>query len=172
MKSPFILAIDQGTSSTKTLIFNQQGEVVARGSEPLKTYYSAGGHVEQNPEEIYQNVLQSVQQCLAQFRAAGAELHHIQAIAISNQRETFVVWDEKGTPLYQAVVWQCKRSINICERLTQEGLSETVNQKTGLIIDPYFSGTKLIWLYEQVPAVREAIDAGKAYFGTIDTWLL
>ncbi|GEO04393.1 glycerol kinase [Adhaeribacter aerolatus] len=172
MKSSYILAIDQGTSSTKTLIFDVEGKVVARGSEPLKTYYSEGGHVEQQPKEIYRNVLQSVGQCLTQFTAQGEELSNIQAIGISNQRETFVVWDEAGTPLYNAVVWQCKRSINICERLTQQGLTETVRQKTGLIIDPYFSGTKLIWLYENIAAVREAIDAGKAFFGTIDTWLL
>ncbi|MGV3588104.1 MAG: FGGY family carbohydrate kinase [Adhaeribacter sp.] len=172
MKNAFILAIDQGTSSTKTLIFDAEGKVGARGSEPLKSYYSEGGHVEQQPKEIYRNVLQSVGQCLAQFTAQGEELSNIQAIGISNQRETFVVWDETGSPLYNAVVWQCKRSINICERLNQQGLNETVRQKTGLIIDPYFSGTKLIWLYEQVPAVRQAIDAGKAYFGTIDTWLL
>jgi glycerol kinase len=172
MKSPYILAIDQGTSSTKTLLFDAEGQVIARGSEPLKSHYSEGGHVEQQPNEIYQNVLQSVARCLDQFRAQGGELSNIQAIGISNQRETFVVWDEAGRPLYNAVVWQCKRSINICERLSQEGLTETVSKKTGLIIDPYFSGTKLIWLYEQVPAVRAAIDAGKAYFGTIDTWLL
>ncbi|KAA5540886.1 FGGY family carbohydrate kinase [Adhaeribacter rhizoryzae] len=172
MKSSYILAIDQGTSSTKSLVFDAEGKVVARGSEPLRTLYSEGGHVEQQPEEIYQNVLQSVTQCLAEFTSKGEDLKNIQAIGISNQRETFVVWDETGTPLYNAVVWQCKRSISICERLSQEGLNETVRQKTGLIIDPYFSGTKLIWLYENIVPVREAIDAGKAYFGTIDTWLL
>src|SRR5687768_6033448 len=107
MKSPYILAIDQGTSSTKTLIFDAEGKVVARGSEPLKTYYSEGGHVEQQPKEIYRNVLQSVGQCLTQFTAQGEELSNIQAIGISNQRETFVVWDEAGSPLYNAVVWQC-----------------------------------------------------------------
>ena len=172
MKSAYILAIDQGTSSTKTLVFDQEGKVVARGSEPLKTYYTEGGHVEQQPDDIYRNVCLSVQQCLAAFRAAGLELSAIQAIGISNQRETFVVWDQAGRPLYNAVVWQCKRSIDICAQLTRQGLTDTVRAKTGLLIDPYFSGSKLIWLYQQVPAVREAIDAGQAYFGTIDTWLL
>jgi glycerol kinase len=172
MKSSFILAIDQGTSSTKTLLFDEAGKVVARGSEPLKTYYSEGGHVEQQPEEIYRNVRLSVQQCLAAFSATGKALSDIQVIGIANQRETFVVWDQAGTPLYNAVVWQCKRSIEICAQLTRQGLTETIRTKTGLLIDPYFSGSKLIWLYQQVAAVREAIDAGQAYFGTIDTWLL
>ena len=113
-----------------------------------------------------------MQQCLAAFQGAGLELSAIQAIGISNQRETFVVWDQAGRPLYNAVVWQCKRSIDICAQLSRQGLTDTVRAKTGLLIDPYFSGSKLIWLYQQVPAVREAIDAGQAYFGTIDTWLL
>ena len=172
MKSSYILAIDQGTSSTKTLIFDEAGKVVARGSEPLKTYYSEGGLVEQNPEEIYQNVLLSVQKCLNEFSTQGVALELIKAIGVSNQRETFVVWNGAGVPLYNAVVWQCKRSVNICERLLQAGLGETIKKKTGLLVDPYFSGTKLIWLYEKVAAVRTAVDAGQAYFGTIDTWLL
>jgi glycerol kinase len=121
MKSAYILAIDQGTSSTKTLVFDQEGKVVARGSEPLKTYYTEGGHVEQQPEDIYRNVCLSVQQCLAAFQGAGLELSAIQAIGISNQRETFVVWDQAGRPLYNAVVWQCKRSIDICAQLTRQG---------------------------------------------------
>ena len=172
MGQPYILAIDQGTSSTKTLIFDGAGQVVARSSEPLKTHYADNGYVEQEPEGIYRNVLTSVGKCLGEFAASGGSLHDITVGGISNQRETFVVWNAAGEPLYNAVVWQCKRSIGVCERLKSEGLGPLIRQKTGLFIDPYFSGTKLIWLNEQDDAVREAIQNGDAFFGTIDTWLL
>jgi glycerol kinase len=172
MTSSYILAIDQGTSSTKTLLFDENGQVISRASEPLKTNYFGDGYVEQDPEEIVQNVLTSVGKCIDSFVAQGGNLRAITACGISNQRETFVVWDEAGVPLYKAIVWQCKRSIAVCERLKAEGLEESIRTKTGLFIDPYFSGSKLIWLYEQNEKVRQAIDSGKAYFGTIDTWLL
>ncbi|MGI4865352.1 MAG: FGGY family carbohydrate kinase [Janthinobacterium lividum] len=172
MAASYILAIDQGTSSTKTLLFDEAGQVAARASVPLHTRYYGDGYVEQDPAEIYQNVLASVGQCLAAFTAAGGQLADIKAAGISNQRETFVVWNAAGKPLYNAVVWQCKRSIGVCERLKAAGLEAEVRSKTGLFIDPYFSGTKLIWLNENVAEVREAIHAGQAYFGTIDTWLL
>jgi glycerol kinase len=168
----YILSIDQGTSSTKTIIFDEEGKPVAKGAEPLKSYFLEGGFVEQDPEEIYQNVLASVKKCIDEFKANGGEVADIKACGISNQRETFVVWDEAGKPLYNAVVWQCKRSVKICERLKSEGQEAVIKSKTGLIVDPYFSGTKLIWLYENIDQVRDAINEGKAYFGTIDTWLL
>ncbi|GAB4021606.1 glycerol kinase GlpK [Spirosoma migulaei] len=172
MTSSYILAIDQGTSSTKTLLFDEAGNVVARASEPLKTNYFGDGYVEQEPDEIFRNVLTSVGKCMGAFAAEGGNLKAIKACGISNQRETFVVWDESGEPLHNAIVWQCKRSIGVCERLKAGGLEETIQEKTGLFIDPYFSGSKLIWLYENVEKVRQTIDAGKAYFGTVDTWLL
>jgi len=169
----YILAVDQGTSSTKTIVFDTAGNVIAKATEPLKTIYAEGGFVEQDPEGIYQNVLASVKQCLASLAKTNVSANDIKTIGISNQRETFVIWDQNGKPLYNAVVWQCKRSITICERLKQvPGLEDEIKQKTGLIIDPYFSGTKLIWLYENVATVKQAVDAGDAYFGTIDTWLL
>lgn len=168
----YILAIDQGTSSTKTIIFDEEGKAVAKGSEALKTYFLEGGLVEQDPEEIYNNVLDSVQKCVDTFRSSGGDVSLIKACGISNQRETFVIWDKEGKPLYNAVVWQCKRSSQICEQLKNEGIEDLVKSKTGLILDPYFSGTKLVWLYKNVDKVRNAIDKGDAYFGTIDTWLL
>jgi glycerol kinase len=168
----YILSIDQGTSSTKTIVFDAQGKAVARASEPLKTHYLKDGYVEQEPEDIWQNVLASVKKCIDDFKANGGDPAHITACGISNQRETFVVWDKDGVPLYNAVVWQCKRSVAICEQLAANGMQETIKTKTGLIIDPYFSGTKLIWLNRHVPAVRDAINKGNAYFGTVDTWLL
>jgi glycerol kinase len=168
----YILAIDQGTSSTKTIIFNDEGKDVAKGVEPLKSYFLEGGFVEQDPEEIYQNVLISVRKCVDEFKATGGDAADIKACGISNQRETFVVWDEHGEPLHNAVVWQCKRSVKICERLKSKGHEAFIKDKTGLIVDPYFSGTKLIWLYENVDKVRHAVNEGRAYFGTVDTWLL
>ncbi|CAN5434140.1 glycerol kinase GlpK [soil metagenome] len=168
----YILAIDQGTSSTKSLIFNDKGEAIAKGSEPLNTNYLNDGFVEQDPEDIYQNVLASVKKCLQDFNDKGFDVEDITAIGISNQRETFVIWDKEGKPLHNAVVWQCKRSVQICEALKEKGLSETIQQKTGLVIDPYFSSTKLIWLYQNNNTIKEAIQTGNAFFGTIDTWLL
>ncbi|MEI6946741.1 glycerol kinase GlpK [Paraflavisolibacter sp. H34] len=167
-----ILSIDQGTSSTKTVLFDAEGKVAARASEPLKTHYGADGHVEQDPEEIYRNVLASVGACLDDFRSRGGDVAAIKACGISNQRETFVVWDGAGEPLYHAVVWQCKRSVGICEELKSEGMEPLIRKRTGLIADPYFSGSKMIWLYRNVEKVRAAVDAGNAYFGTVDTWLL
>ncbi len=168
----FILAIDQGTSSTKSLIFDEKGQAVAKGSENLQTHYFDNEFVEQEPEMIYQNVLTSVKKCLDQFAEKGFDQNDIAAVGISNQRETFVVWDKNGNPLHNAVVWQCKRSVQICEELKQKGLSQAVNEKTGLVIDPYFSATKLIWLFQNNLVVKEAIQKSEAYFGTVDTWLL
>jgi glycerol kinase len=168
----YILAIDQGTSGTKTIVFDQDGKAIAKASEPLKSYFLEGGLVEQKPEDIYNNVLASVEKCLEAFRSVGGNRSDLKACGISNQRETFVVWNENGKPLYNAVVWQCKRSIAICERFQQAGLEDLIRKNTGLIIDPYFSGTKLVWLYENIDKVRDAVDEGKAYFGTIDSWLL
>lgn len=168
----YILAIDQGTSSTKSIIFDEKGQAICKASAPLKSYFFEGDHVEQDPEEIYENVLKSVKKCLAIFHTLGGDTNQIKACGISNQRETFVIWDKTGQPLHNAIVWQCKRSIDVCNRLEEAGFGEKINQKTGLVIDPYFSGTKVIWLYENNETIRNAIDQGEAYFGNIDTWLL
>ena len=173
MNETFILAVDQGTSATKTVVFDTQGQIVAQATEPLKSYFPQPGFVEQDPLEIYQNVLASVKGCLNQYQeAVSHDLTKIKTCGISNQRETFVLWDHSGQPLSNAVVWQCKRSVEICNRLKKSDLEKKVNSRTGLIIDPYFSGTKIIWLYENDQRIRNAIDTGKAYFGTIDAWLL
>ncbi len=169
----YILAIDQGTSGTKTVLFTARGEIVAKATAGLNSSFPQPGFVEQDPEDIYQSVLASVKACVQQFLADSS--HHLASITacgISNQRETLLLWDDSGTPLCNAVVWQCKRSIGICDRLKAAGLEPEITTRTGLIIDPYFSGTKLIWLYEHEPRIKTAIDAGKAYFGTVDTWLL
>ena len=162
MSDSYILAIDQGTSSTKTIIFDAFGNALFKASEPLKTHYMEDNWVEQQPEAIYQNVLASVKKCIVEFVAKGGDTKRIKACGISNQRETFILWDKTGQPLYNAIVWQCKRSIQICDRLKTEGFGPKVNQKTGLFMDPYFSGTKVIWLYENNPMVKAAIDKGEA----------
>lgn len=169
MPDQYLLAIDQGTSSTKTVIFDPDGQIMAKASTPLVSYYPKPGFVEQNPEEIFQSMLQSVKLCLDQFPGNS---DHIIGCGISNQRETVLLWNEKGEPLCNAVVWQCKRSVDICNRLQKAGTESVVRNRTGLILDPYFSGTKLIWLHENDDHCREAINTGKAYFGTVDTWLL
>lgn len=172
MDQKYILAIDQGTSSTKSTIFDEKGNAIARGQVDLATQFLDGGMVEQDPLGIFENVLASVSLCLEAFRRTGKDTGSILSIGISNQRETFVVWDANGDPLHNAVVWQCKRSIDICNQLINGGFKKTVKERTGLIIDPYFSASKLIWLYQNKDKVRAAIDTGNAYFGTIDTWLL
>jgi len=173
MKNQYILAIDQGTSGTKAVIFDSHGQIVAKAAEPLKSYFPLPGFVEQNPHEIYQNVLNSLKKCLKEFIGTGSgNLSDITCCGISNQRETLVLWDDSGEPICNAVVWQCKRPVEICNRLKNSELENEVINRTGLIVDPYFSGTKLIWLCENNSQVKDAIDTGKAYFGTVDSWLL
>ena len=172
MNKQYILAIDQGTSGTKTLILDEGGKVCARAREPLKTNFLPNGFVEQDPDEIFKNVLSSVQKCIKGFVNDGNDVKNIVGCGISNQRETFVMWDKEGKPLHNAVVWQCKRSINICKTLKRQNLQQKIKEKTGLLIDPYFSATKIIWLYENTAQIKSAVDNGTAYFGTIDTWLL
>jgi glycerol kinase len=145
---------------------------VAFGVEPLDTSYFNNGFVEQEPEEIYKSVIASVKKCFSDFTKNGFNVNDVVSIGISNQRETFLLWDKNGKPLCNAIVWQCKRSSQICETLKQQKLEAIIKQKTGLFIDPYFSATKLIWLFQNDEKVKEAIQNGNAFFGTVDTWLL
>jgi glycerol kinase len=168
----YVLAIDQGTSSTKTIIFDETGNAVAKGHATLQTAYFDNGFVEQNPEEIYQNVLDSVEDCLINFIDKSLNINDIASCGISNQRETFILWDKSGQALTHAVVWACKRSVNICQDLILKGQNELIKQKTGLIIDPYFSATKLLWLLENNDTLQEKLQNGEVYFGTVDCWIL
>ncbi len=173
MDSRYILAIDQGTSGTKAVVFDDQVRVVAKATEPLKSYFPEVGFVEQDPLEIYDNVVAAVKACLDRFQQLTSEaLEAIAVCGISNQRETFDLWEKSGAPLCNAVVWQCKRSVAICDRLKASGIEGEIRRRTGLIIDPYFSGTKLLWLLENNCRAAEAIRGGRAMFGTVDTWLL
>jgi glycerol kinase len=168
----FILAIDQGTSSTKTVIFDENSKPVFKGHVDLHTDYFDNGFVEQNPDDIYQNVLDSVSKCLQNFTAAGHEISEIASCGISNQRETFILWDKEGNYLAPAIVWACKRSVTICQRLIAEGKNDVIKEKTGLIIDPYFSATKLLWLLENDANLKNKLEQAEVYFGTVDTWIL
>ena len=173
MSERYLLSIDQGTSATKAVIFTSKGEFVTKASAVLKSSFPQVGFVEQNPLDIYQSVLEAVKSCLHYFtKDFSGKPEQIAACGISNQRETFVLWDRAGTPLANAIVWQCKRSVGVCDRLRASGIEPEIQARTGLIIDPYFSGTKLIWLYENDSSIREAINSGNAYFGTVDAWLL
>jgi glycerol kinase len=168
----FVLAIDQGTSSTKSIVFDKAGNPIAKGNADLHTNYFDNGFVEQDPEGIYQNVLDSAKLCLTDFVEKGFSISDIVSCGISNQRETFVLWDESGKALAPAVVWACKRSIDICQRLKAQNQAPFIKERTGLIIDPYFSATKLLWLIENDPTLKEKLDNGEVYFGTVDCWLL
>ncbi|NGM64510.1 FGGY family carbohydrate kinase [Sphingobacterium sp. SGR-19] len=168
---PYILAIDQGTSSTKALAFDESGNVVAKGMAKLGIRYEQH-FVEQSPEEIYSSVLQAVEACSNDMERQGIRPNQIAGVGLTNQRETFVLWDAAGALLYNAISWQCKRSSAICDRLKEAGKEDLVKEKTGLPIDPYFSATKLIWLVENVPSIAAELARGNVFFGTIDTWIL
>ena len=167
MDNKYILALDQGTSSTKSVIFDLTGKIITKATVSIKSLYPHAGFVEQHPIEIYDSVIESIRQCLLNL-SKPEEVRKIITAGISNQRETLVLWDERGEPLYNAIVWQCKRSVDICQRLQDKGLNEEVNKKTGLIIDPYFSATKLIWLVENKKRIRGMLKARGHRFILID----
>ena len=169
----YILAVDQGTSGTKCIVFSPEGEAVASASVPLETVYGRDGTVEQDPEGIYRGTVSAVGAAVVIFEAElGVPRERIACAGIANQRETFVLWDRSGVPLYDAVVWQCKRSVGICTELEEGGAEGPIRERSGLIADPYFSGTKAAWLLRNNPGVEAAYERGDAFFGTVDTWLL
>ncbi|MDP0491104.1 MAG: glycerol kinase GlpK [Verrucomicrobiota bacterium JB023] len=166
----FILALDQGTTSSRALVVNHAGEVVAVSQLEFRQIYPKPGWVEHDPMEIWSSQSATEAQVLGK-----ADLRHkdIAAIGITNQRETTVVWDKRtGKPVYNAIVWQDRRTANYCAKLKQEGLEQKFREKTGLLIDPYFAGTKLRWILENVEGAREQAEAGNLLFGTIDSWLV
>lgn len=173
MDETYLLAVDQGTSATKAVVVDRRGHIRVRAVAPVTSSFPQPGWVEQDPDAIYQSVLTAVRACRVQFQEqVCTDLRRIRSCGISNQRETFLLWDRTGQALCPALVWQCKRSLAICDRLKGSDLENEIIQRTGLRVDPYFSGTKLLWLYENQSSVQEAIDSGQAHFGTVDTWLL
>ncbi|WP_340085202.1 glycerol kinase GlpK [Siminovitchia sp. FSL H7-0308] len=166
----YILAIDQGTTSTRAILFNHNGETVNISQREFTQYFPSPGWVEHDAIEIWGSVLAVIAACLTEV---GVKPSQVAGIGISNQRETAVVWDkDTGQPIYHAIVWQSRQTEGICNALKEQNLEETFRKKTGLLIDPYFSGTKVKWILDNVEGAREKAKAGKLLFGTIDTWLI
>ena len=163
-----ILAIDQGTTSTRAIIFDQTGSPVSTAARKLRQIYPRPGLVEHDPEEIWSATVAVCREALARV---GDQT--VLALGITNQRETTVIWDRAtGNPVHNAIVWQDRRTADRCARLRDEGREELIAARTGLLIDPYFSGTKIAWLLDNVPDVRARAQAGELAFGTIDSFLL
>lgn len=166
----YILAIDQGTTSTRAIVFDAKLNIKAVGQKEFKQFYPASGWVEHDPEEIWASVLTTAK---AAIRKAKIKPAQIKSIGITNQRETTVIWDRiTGKPIYNAIVWQDRRTSEKCERLKADGLEPAFTQRTGLLLDPYFSGTKIAWILDRVKGARAKAEAGTLCFGTIDSFLI
>ncbi|WP_133248499.1 glycerol kinase GlpK [Pedobacter yonginense] len=168
--SKYILSLDQGTTSSRAIIFNHNGEIVAIAQKEFTQIYPQAGWVEHNPAEIWSTQLSVAAEVIVK---AGLTAKDINSIGITNQRETTVIWDrETGQPIYNAIVWQDRRTSTYCDEIKKQGLAKKIQEKTGLIIDSYFSATKAKWILENVEGAREKADAGKLAFGTVDSWLI
>jgi glycerol kinase len=170
MKKKYIIAFDQGTTSTRAIVFDLEGEIVAISQKELTQHYPQSGWVEHDPIQIYKDQLESFNRVIEE---ASISVDEIASIGITNQRETTVVWDkETAEPIYNAIVWLDNRTSKICKDLKKKDLSKYIQKNTGLVIDSYFSGTKLKWILDNVEGAREKANQGKLLFGTIDTWLI
>ncbi len=166
----YILSLDQGTSSSRAILFNRAGKIVASAQKEFPQYYPQPGWVEQNPFDIWNSQIEVAQQVIKKAGAAASDIH---AIGITNQRETTIIWDKiTGLPVYPAIVWQDKRTAGFCEELKNEGWSSYVSENTGLVIDSYFSATKIHWILNRVKNAKERALKGDLLFGTVDTWLI
>lgn len=170
MAEPLILALDEGTTSTRAILFDARGQALAEAGRPIRQSYPRDGWVEHDPEEIFQASVAVMREVVEK---AGRAMSEVAAIGVTNQRETVVVWDRAtGRPIHPAIVWQDRRTAEACERLRAEGHEARVTEVTGLLLDPYFSGTKLAWLLDHVDGARGRAAAGELLAGTIDTWLI
>lgn len=170
MAKKYLMALDQGTTSSRCIIFNKKGEIAASAQKEFTQIFPESGWVEQDPNEIWSSELGVMVEAMAR---TGIESEDIAAIGITNQRETTICWDKiTGEPVYNAIVWQCRRTAPLVEKLKSEGYEDMVKEKTGLILDPYFSATKIAWILENVEGAREKADNGDLLFGTVDTWLI
>ncbi|EMA6344520.1 glycerol kinase GlpK [Bacillus cytotoxicus] len=166
----YILSLDQGTTSSRAILFNKKGEIVHSAQKEFTQYFPKPGWVEHNAQEIWGSILAVIATCLSE---ADVKPEQIAGIGITNQRETAVVWEKAtGKPVYNAIVWQSRQTAEICEELKEKGYSDMVREKTGLLIDAYFSGTKVKWILDNVEGAREQAERGELLFGTIDTWLV
>ncbi len=170
MAEKYVMALDQGTTSSRAIIFNKKGEIVAKAQNEFTQYYPKNGWVEHDPMEILFSQISAILTCLRQEKVNPKD---IAGIGITNQRETTIVWDRHtGKPVYNAIVWQCRRTAPTCEELKAQGLSDYVKETTGLLIDAYFSATKIKWILDNVEGAREKAENGDLLFGTVDTWLI
>lgn len=166
----YILALDQGTTSTRAILFNKEGEMVYKAQQEIKQFFPKTGWVEQDANRIWSSVVATVATCLIE---SGIKPSQISGIGITNQRETAIVWNKQtGIPIYHAIVWQSRQTQEICDQLVAKGYSEEIREKTGLLINPYFSGTKIKWILDHVTGARAEAEAGNLMFGTVDTWLI
>ena len=166
----YIMALDAGTTSNRCILFNRQGDICAMAQKEFTQYFPQPGWVEHSAQEIWSTMLGTAVEAMGQVNARAED---IAAIGITNQRETTVVWDKHtGEPVCRAIVWQCRRTAEYCDSLQARGLTETIRAKTGLVVDAYFSATKLRWILQNVPGVRERAEAGDLLFGTVETWLI
>ena len=166
----YLLALDQGTSSSRSIVFNAKGHVVAHAQQELAQIYPQPGWVEHDPQEIWRSQLATARQALTK---AGIQAREVRAIGITNQRETTVVWNRAtGLPIHHAIVWQDRRAEPTCVALRERGLADMIQSKTGLLLDAYFSGTKLKWILDHVPLARQQAVNGELAFGTVDSWLI
>jgi glycerol kinase len=170
MTAEFILALDQGTSSSRAVIFDRYQQPLGMEQVEFNQYYPSPGWVEHNPEEIWDTQLSAAKHLLKKLKLKP---ERIAAIGIANQRETTIVWDrETGRPIHNAIVWQDRRTADTCEWLREQGLEDYIKTTTGLVIDSYFSATKLYWILKNIPGASKLAQQGRLAFGTVDSWLL
>ena len=166
----YVIALDQGTTSSRCILFNHEGEICSVAQREFTQHYPQPGWVEHDPLEIWSTQLGVLVEAAG---GIGVDLSDVAAIGITNQRETTIVWDkETGRPIYNAIVWQCRRTADRIEKLKKDGLEDLVRDRTGLIPDAYFSGSKIAWILDHVEGARERAKRGELLFGTVDTWLI
>ncbi len=169
-KKNYILSLDQGTTSSRAIVFDHASQMVASAQKEFRQIYPRPGWVEHDPQEIWSSQSATAAEALAEANLSSDD---IAAVSITNQRETAIVWDrDSGKPIYNAIVWQDRRTADFCAQLKRDGVESMIREKTGLVIDPYFSGTKVRWILDNVEGARAKAEAGKLMFGTVDTWLL
>ena len=166
----YVAALDQGTTSSRAILFNRRGEIVSRAQHPFRQIYPQPGWVEHDPMEIWVTEKKALMEAVD---AAHIDPRRLAALGITNQRETTILWDRStGAPLYNAIVWQCRRTAAICDELAAKGYGDRITEKTGLVVDAYFSGTKIRWLLDNIPGARERAERGELCAGTVDSWLI
>ena len=170
MSQDYILALDQGTTSSRAILFDRSGKPVRIAQQEFEQLYPQPGWVEHRPDDIWSSQLDAARQVLSEAEVKPGQ---IAAIGITNQRETTILWDrETGEPVHNAIVWQCRRTAEACDRMRKDGLAQVFQQRTGLVLDAYFSGTKLRWLLDSIPDARKQAESGHLAFGTVDSWLI